>query len=157
MGYYADILVPDNDLNASLDKLGRLVGPLYAEAWNKNKRKHYGDKPFDLNINAFAAMWFDGALKIFVLYDDSNNDPVGFLTGAVFRPMPYKATVFQIQEWYVKDNTGPEQQLIDYTMQSIRILGCDEVWVHDTDRRPDMSKCGWKQDGEFVGLRFIKG
>ncbi len=74
MGYYVDILLPGADLNDSLDKLGRQVGGLYAESWNANKRKFYDDKPFDLNINAFASMWFDGALKIFVVYNDQTNE-----------------------------------------------------------------------------------
>lgn len=158
MNHYIDILIPDSDLNTSLDKLGRQVGGLYAEGWMKNKRHLYSDKPFELNINAFAAMWFDGALKIFVVYDQETNEAVGFLAGAVFRPMAYKATVFQIQEWYIKPGIIAEQRLEEHVLNSIRILGCDELWIHSEVGRPlDMShNPEWEHVGDFMGRRYVR-
>ena len=154
MGIYVDILQPSSDLNDALDSLGRKVGPLYAKAWEA-KKKYYDDKPFDLHINMFAMLWFDGNMKVFVVYDDRTHEPVGFLTGVVFRPMPYKASVFQIQEWYTT-NQAIEDQLITHVISAIRILGCDELWVQSYDGREINPGRAWKDGGNFSIRRYTK-
>ncbi len=70
--------------------------------------------------------------------------------------MPFKANVFQIQEWYLRSNTIDEQKLLDHVLVSIRILGCDEIWVHfDNERELNMGNA-WIAGGEFVSRRFVK-
>ena len=150
-----DILEPTSNLDESLDKLGRIVGPLYQESWDKTKSTTYGGAPFNLNINAFANMWFAKALKIFVAYDADRN-PVGFLLGMTFRPLPYESSVFRVEDWYTKGDADIEKQLFEYVSQAVRFIGCDEFWVADgVDRVPAMP-AAWKHQNTFPLRRYVK-
>ncbi len=157
MGYYIDIFDPQTDINKALDELGRNIGKLYAEAWAKNKQKDYDDKPFDLDINTFANMWLRGMLKVFFVYDDQTREAIGFLVGAVFRPLPFNVQVFHIQEYYARGGSNVEQDLFDHVIKSIRILGCDEVWMEVYPNRNVNLGPTWKQgERDFTMRRYSK-
>lgn len=156
MGYYIDIFDPQSDINAALDSLGRNIGKLYAEAWAANKQKDYDDKPFDLHINSFANMWIEGHLKIFFVYDDQTKEAIGFLVGAVFRPLPFKANVFHVQEYYARGGADVEKALLDHVVKAIRILGCDEVWMEIYPHRNVDLGSAWKHGRDFTMRRYAK-
>lgn len=157
MGYYIDIFDPHGDVNEALDSLGRNIGMLYSEAWAANKQKDYDNKPFDLHVNSFATLWLEGHLKIFFVYDDATKEAVGFLVGAKFRPMPCKIEVFHIQEYYVRGGEVMEKDLLDYVMKSIRILGCDEVWLEVYPHRNINLGPSWRQGSrDFTMRRYTK-
>lgn len=154
--YFVDILEPSEDLNVAMDRLGKTIGVLYQEAWDKNKKHLYDNKPFDLHINAFANMWFNRNLKLFIMYDGEGK-AVGFFAGLVYRPMPYEASVFQVQEWYAKNNPVMEQQLFDYVVQAIRILGCDELWMQIyPDRAAPTLGTGWEFSHAYPIHRYLR-
>lgn len=159
MSYYVDILEPAKDLDASLERLSSTVGVLYRDCWNATKRERYGDKPFDLNINAFVNMWFSNALKLFIAYDATTKKPVGFLAGLVLRPLPYNANVFQIEEYYalggLEDRVEP--LLIDHAVQAMKFIGTDEVWIsRDSAGKSPKLPEQWKLANEFVLFRYTK-
>jgi hypothetical protein len=150
---HVDILEPKNDVTTSVEELGRIIGGLYPEAWDKRKI-YYSDKQFDLNINAFATVWLDGVMKVFVVYDRENN-PVGFLCGVVMRPLPFKAMVFNVHEHYAK--TGEQEQaLIDYVVQAVKILGCDELWIHSYGDEKIALGPTWKHANTANIQRYVK-
>ena len=68
MSYRIDILEPDSDINVALDDLTREFAPLYTASWVNEKQRIYG-KPFDMNVQTFAQLWFTKALKIFMAWD----------------------------------------------------------------------------------------
>ena len=74
--YYIDILEPSKDLNASMEALGSSIGVLYQKHWAEDLQSSY-EKVFDLNIQAFANMWFDGILKLFVAKTFDGSKPLG--------------------------------------------------------------------------------
>lgn len=153
MSYRYDLLEPNTDRNKAIDDLTAAIGMLYAESWNRDKESTYR-KPFSLNFAAFTQLWFSSALKLFVAYDDDK--PVGFLIGMVFRPLPYDASVFQVEDWYSAGIDELERGLFDYAMHALRFIGCDEVWVADkVDRSPAAMK-GWRESNTFLYHRFIK-
>lgn len=158
MGYYADILEPSKDLNVAVDQLGTKIGGLYSEAWNKHMRPKYSNKPFNLHASVFVNMWLAGGLKVFVVYDQQDNSPVGFLIGMTFRPLPYEASIFQIEEWYTKDeHKAAEKVLLDHVVSAIRYMSCDEIWTPgDNDgNAPDLGG-KWKQSNKFNRYRYTK-
>lgn len=148
-----DILEPSSDYNASLDGLYKYLGSIYAESWHEDKEGTY-NKPFSLNIAAFARMWFDHALKIFIAMEDG--EVVGFLVGMVFRPLPYEATVFQVEDWY-STREDVVAGLFDYAENAIRFIGCDELWVADrADREPPVAGKIWKLTNTFRFYRYVR-
>lgn len=158
MGYYADILEPSKDLNVAVDQLGTKIGGLYSEAWNKHMKAKYNDKPFNLHAAVFVNMWLAGSIKVFVVYDGNDNSPVGFLVGMVFRPLPYEASVFQIEEWYTKgDNIEAERVLLDHVVGAIRYLACDEIWAPGgNDGVAPILGGKWKVANTFSRYRYTK-
>lgn len=151
--YTYDMLEPTQDLNESMDMLGRDLADLYAKSWNADK-KHVYDKQFSLNIQAFAQMWFSKTLRVFMAYD--GRKPVGFLIGIVFRPMPYEASVFQIEDWYTDGDREMERGLFDYAMNAVRFIGCDEIWVaHKADHEVDLPS-KWHEQNTFRLHRYVK-
>lgn len=154
MTYYYDMLEPSENLDQSLEKLGNNLASLYHESWEADKRQNY-NKPFNLNINAFAQMWFNGHLRIFMAYDEKK-EPVGFLIGMAFRPLPYEANVFQIEDWFTRHDMTVEKGLFEYVEQAIRFIGCDEVWCADkSGRMPPFQR--WKEANTFQLRRYLKG
>lgn len=152
--YRIDILEPDDDLNIAVDNLGNEIGKIYYEAWQQDKEKNYG-KPFNLNVNAFTLLWFNKSLRIFVAYNEKD-EPVGFLIGMVFRPLPYEANVFQIEDWYTRGDEALKKQLFDFVVNAIRFIGCDEIWVADHDgKAPDLGM-RWKEKNTFHLRRYVK-
>ena len=91
--YHYDILEPDSDLTIAVDNLQHELGALYKESWDTDKRAAYGDKPFALNIEAFARMWFTKSLKIFMAYDERT--PLGFLSALFSARSPMRRPSFR--------------------------------------------------------------
>lgn len=152
-----DILEPDIDLNKAIDTLGRVLGPMLGKAW-ENKRKAYDDKPFNLNVNVFTQLWINKDMKIFVAYDDNdNNNVAGFLTGTAYRPMQYSARVFQIQDWYTGNNPEVEKALFKFLSEAVKFLGTDEILISNTEGEgiPDIPG-NWKQETTITTRRFVK-
>lgn len=148
-----DILEPSSDYNASLDGLSKYIGKIYAESWAHDKQDTY-KKPFDLNIAAFARMWFNHSLKIFIAMD--GGEVQGFLVGMVFRPLPYEATVFQVEDWY-SESESVVRGLFDYAQNAIRFIGCDELWVADrADREPPLNGKTWNLSNTFRFYRYVR-
>lgn len=148
-----DIFEPDSDYNKALDNLSEQVGSLYAESWAKDKQETYG-KPFNMNIAAFAQMWFNHSLKLLVAKD--GDSVVGFLVGMVFRPLPYDAMVFQVEDWY---SSVPEAEkgLFEYMEKAIRFIGCDEIWIADkADRDVPVGSDTWKEANRFLFRRYTR-
>lgn len=160
MEYFVDILEPDKDLNKAVDQLGNTISVLYRRSWDEDKKGTHNDKPFSLNIGAFVDMWSNGVLKLFIVYKKQGNEPVGFLIGLTFRPLPYEAHVFQVEDWYVmpEHREAAEQLLFDHTMQAVRYMSCDEVWTSGDVKgdAPNLSG-GWKRMNCFHRYRFVKG
>lgn len=159
MSYYVDILEPDKDLNKAVDQLANTLGVLYRRSWDEDKRAAYNDKPFNLNIGAFTQMWTMGTIKIFVAYKRSDNKPIGFLVGMTFRPLPYDANVFQIEDWFVDKDCREEAEpmLFSHAVQAVRYIGCNEIWssANTEGRAPELP--GWKVANCFNRYRYMKG
>lgn len=153
--YTCELLEPERDLNESLENLTKIFAPLYTESWVKEKAKFHGNPPFDMNVGVFANMWFTKAMKIIIAYKDTK--PVGYLIGMVFRPLPYQANVFQVEDWYAaEDNYTVTRQLFDYLLNALKFIGTDEVWVSGSvnDRIPELP--GWRKTGETRTERYSK-
>lgn len=149
-----DILEPGVDVNASIENLSNSIGALYAESWIKDKEPEY-HKPFNMNVAAFVQMWLGNSLKIFIATE--NNEIKGYLVGMVFRPIPYEASVFQVEDWYAKGDIEIEQGLFDFAVSALRFIGCDEILIADRiDRKPLLRGSGWKESNTFLYHRFIK-
>lgn len=154
--YTYDLFEPSEDNERSLDRLSKEFAPLHMQAWEKAKRPNY-NKPYDMNVGAFANMWLSHALKIFMAYEDGTK-PVGFLTGFVYRPLPYNATVFQVEDWFTNNNKDVEDGLFDYLYEAMRMLGCTEM-VMTLDNNAKARDIGpeWHLHNEFKTLRYVRG
>ena len=79
-----------------------------------------------------------------------------FLIGMVFRPLPYEASVFQIEDWYTRGDEALKKQLFDFVVNAIRFIGCDEIWVADHEgKAPDLGM-RWKEKNTFHLRRYVK-
>lgn len=145
-----DLLEPSTDLNEALDTLTTAFAPLYTDSWVKEKAPLKGNPPFDMNVNTFVNMWFSKAMKIVMAYEDGT--PVGYLMGMVFRPLPYRATVFQVEDWYAsKDRTQVIGELFHYTQNALRFIGVDELWVsHGPNEWVPPLAGGWAKTGSTI-------
>lgn len=101
-------------------------------------------------------MWYAKTLKIFIAYDE-RHEPVGYLIGMVFRPLPYEASVFKVEDWYTRGDTRLEEALFAHAAQAIRYIGCDELWVADDagDRIPPVP-VAWVEENKFTLRRYKK-
>lgn len=152
-----DMLEPLADLNASLDLLTGVFAPIYTEHWVKDEAPLRGNPPFDMNVNAFAQMWFAKTLRIFIAYGDDKK-VAGYLIGLVFRPLPYQASIFQVEDWYAREN---RQEVIDglfeYMNTALRFMGVDELWISHNERRttPRIDNM-WRRLGATIIDRYGK-
>ena len=153
MDYRIDILEPDSDINVALDDLTREFAPLYTASWVNEKQRIYG-KPFDMNVQTFAQLWFTKALKIFMAWD-ANGKPVGYLIGIPFRPLAYNSHVFQIEDWYAGGDRLCEAELFRYMETAVRFMGCDEVWISlgEQEQAPNLS-IRWREASRTTQIRY---
>lgn len=156
MAYY-DLFLPSMNLDTSLDSLSSKIGAIYQEAWTAEHKALFNDKPFDLHVNLFADLWFGKQLRLFMAYDDTTHEPIGFLIGILFRPMQYKAGILQIDDWYTRGDKEVERGLFKYVAEALRYIGCDEAWiVNDKGIPPLVEPLGdsWKLTGQHTIQRF---
>lgn len=153
MSFTYDLLEPTKDVNQSLDQLTREFVTLYAESWSKEKQENY-HKPFNPNMNALAQMWLAGTLRVFIAKDETGK-AVGYTVGLVFRPLPYDASVFQIEDWYSQSKEA-ETGLFAYVAQAIKFIGCSELWVTDKIDREAPLLENWEPAVSFRIQRFVK-
>ena len=151
----ADILeVPEGDKSAALEAMGRAVAPLMAKAWEED-RKFFGDRPFNLNAQAMAQLWLSGDLKIFVAYDDKR-EPVGYLSGVVYRPLQYETRAFAIQSWWAPDGEA-KAVLFGTALDAMKFLGVPEAFavLRDGESLPALP-AKWKESGRQMQVRLVK-
>ena len=151
----ADILeVPECDKTAALEAMGRAVAPLMAKAWDSD-RKFFGDRPFSLNANALAQLWLSGDLKLFVAYNEAR-EPVGYLSGIVYRPLQYEARAFAIQSWWAETDEG-SAVLFKTALDAMRFLGVTEAFavLREGEVLPPMPD-RWKSSGRQEQVRLVK-
>ena len=151
----ADILeVPEGDKSAALEAMGRAVAPLMAKAWEAD-RKFFGDRPFNLNAQAMAQLWLSGDLKIFVAYDEKR-EPVGYLSGVVYRPLQYETRAFAIQSWWAPDGEA-KAVLFGTALDAMKFLGVPEAFavLRDGESLPALP-AKWKESGRQMQVRLVK-
>ena len=151
----ADILeVPEGDKSAALEAMGRAVAPLMAKAWESD-RKFFGDKPFSLNAQAMAQLWLTGDLKLFVAYDESQ-EPVGYLSGVVYRPLQYETRAFAIQSWWAPTEEA-KAVLFRTALDAMKFLGVPEAFavLREGEVLPPMPD-RWKSSGRQEQVRLVK-
>lgn len=154
--YYIDVVEPSKDLDKAFETIGKDVVSLYRELWDKWKSKYYGSAPFELNINAFANLWFSKNMKLFLVRNKINQEAIGFFAGILTRPMPYETMAFVVQDYYVRGGDDVEKDLLDYVVSASRILGCDEIWIQTyPERKPELGN-GWELAGEYPIARFVR-
>ena len=156
MGYFIDILESTDDQNESVDKFVRGIAPLYQKSWAQIKSKYYPGRAFDLNIVAIADMWYKGQLKVFVAMDTDTKELIGFLAGVVYRPLYFDARLFHVQDWYANNDPQMERDLFDYMVKSIRILGCNELWIQEEADLLSVDMTAWELKGQYVMKRFTR-
>ena len=151
----ADILeVPEGDKSAALEAMGRAVAPLMAKAWEED-RTFFGDRPFNLNAQAMAQLWLSGDLKLFVAYDE-RQEPVGYLSGVVYRPLQYETRAFAIQSrWSPSHDT--KAVLFKTALDAMKFLGVPEAFavLRDGESLPALP-AKWKESGRQMQVRLVK-
>ena len=152
--YTYDLFEPSNNNDESLERLTREFAPLHMKSWEEVKKRHY-NKSYDLNVSAFAALWLNKSLKIFMAYEETK--PVGYLIGFHFRPMQYQANVFQVEDWYASGNKEVEEGLFEYMYEGLRFMGIDEVLVTvgSSETPPDLGPA-WKMANTFKQIRYTR-
>lgn len=150
-----DLLEPLTDLNASLDLLTNVFAPLYTESWVQEKAQYHNGAKFDINIGAFAQMWYSKIMRIFIAYD-SNDKAVGFLLGISLRPLTHNRSIFQVEDWYAKD-TQVVDGLFGYMQTALKFIGADELWVSHNERIvPPAITGAWQRRGATIIDRYTK-
>lgn len=152
-----DLLEPESDLNVSLDMLTSVFAPIYTEHWLQVEAPLRGNPTFSMNVNAFAQMWFSKVLRIFVAYGDDKK-LAGYLLGMSFRPLTYQANIFQVEEWYARDNNQEVVKgLFEYTQSALRFIGADELWIsHNESVMPPPLDFAWRRKGAIIIDRYGK-
>lgn len=152
-----DMIVPGGDIEASAKKLAQWLFPMYQKAWKANG----GDSsfgPFNMNMFAFMNNWAAKNFRVFAAYGD-DGEPCGFLVGCVFRPIPYEASVFQVEEWWVEGGDDAKRSLFAYVLDAVKFMGCDELWVGGGNGvlPPETALDGLNVRGRFTVVRYGHG
>lgn len=140
-------LMPVDDPQASLDLLTDKFAKIYTESWFAEKAAQHPGKQYNMNVNVFAHMWMQKALRIFLAYD--NGQPCGYLIGMMFRPLTHQTTVFQVEDWYAKDKREDiVYGLYDYMQTAADFLSVDELWIaHGANETYPALQSKWKDKG----------
>ncbi len=140
------------DVDDCITLLDSAILPLLKEHWDKFGKAEYG-RDFNLNTEAFVALWLNTSFTIVLAYDDNN--PVGIFIGIRVLPMEFQARVLQVETCYGK-TTEVEEGLYNYIKSIAPIVGYDEMWLNtDTNKNVGAVK-GFKQIGETSVVRFTR-
>ena len=153
--YYIDLLEPVRDVTEAFRILQEAFSDLSYKHWIEEQEKYY-KKPYSLNVQTFAQSWYDGNLKLFMVWS-RDKKPLGYLVGWPFRPMSYDALTFSVQEWYTGGDKEMERALFDHVAKAIRLLNCAElvVPVPGNGDAPQISG-SWKKQNTFSLARYTK-
>lgn len=151
-----EMLEPAQDIDKSLARLTEFFIPLYAKSWAEEKAPRKENQAFDVNAPTLANIWLSKAMKIFIAYDGEH--PCGYLMGMVFRPLPYQALVFQVEDWYVENhNRQTEDGLFKYALEAIKFIGVDELWVaHTQDEIYPLVGGDWELRDKYENDRYVR-
>lgn len=153
MEFTYDLLEPGAAQEAALERLTKIFAPLHAEAWSQ--KQDYA--PYDMNVGAFVNMWLSNTLRIFIAYDQQGQ-PQGYLTGLLFRPLTRRATVFHIEDWYVRGGGIGIEKMFAHVYSVLKYMGIDELQVSSTDdeEAPAPKEQFWHEHGVTTTKKFIK-
>ena len=102
-----------------------------------------------------AQLWLSGDLKIFVAYDE-RQEPVGYLSGVVYRPLQYETRAFAIQSWWAPDDEA-KAVLFGTALDAMKFLGVPEAFavLRDGESLPALP-AKWKESGRQSQVRLVK-
>lgn len=151
-----DVLEPSDNVDESLKRLTDIFAPLYTASWVAEKAKLYGDPPFNMNVAAFASMWLNKSMRIFIGYQDMR--PAGYIVGILFQPFTHRRSILQVEDWFAPDNPELLQGMFDYMQQALKFMAVDEMWISvgPHDKLPPVSSA-WKETMQTRTVHFTKG
>lgn len=126
--------------------------PLIEEGWEKHGRQIYNE-PLTFNVTSFVQMWMFGGLVVVAAYE--GNQPVGYLFGIRFVPIPFKANVLQTEMWYGKTDEI-EAGLFDYLLTIIKFMDIKEVRMTSDVHKMRELPTPWTQVNKFELYRYVK-
>ena len=125
------------DVDTCIKLLHDDIIPLLKEHWDRDGLPFY-ERPFELNVEAFARLWVTQGISIVLAYD--NNVAVGIFVGVRFTPMNFGVQVLQVENCYGR-TPEIESGLYNYIKSIASILGFEELWVStDMNSSPDCFK-----------------
>ena len=100
-------------------------------------------------------LWLSGDLKIFVAYDEKQ-EPVGYLSGVVYRPLQYETRAFAIQSWWAPTEDA-KAVLFKTALDAMKFLGVPEAFavLRDGESLPALP-AKWKESGRQMQVRLVK-
>ena len=147
-------LAPGNAQEAS-DLITKKLLPLHKEAWDTEKRQVLG-RDYDPNITALMQMWVSGALKI-VLLSTEEDETVGYVLCAEFRPLAYNARVLQVEDYYVRPHYRHQgmQAINELVVEMATMCGCHELWTTEQggDYPLTIDPTNWAERQPFAKTR----
>jgi len=141
------------DLTTVVAFVSNELEPLYRKSWDETWRGVY-DEPFDFDVATFGRMWASRMLKIVMARE--NGVAVGFVLGAVARPLTYAKTSFEVHDWYDSGREDVRRQLFSFLSAALQFMDVDEVTVRAKEIDISLGE-GWGPAGIGLSSRFVRG
>jgi len=121
-----DLIEPIKDPKSATEFLAKNFLPLFDEYWEAEGKNHYGEKIWDIKAIDFTELWMRGTLALILAKDGEK--AVGFILGAILRPLLYETRLLRIETWYGQTE-DIKQGLFKYLENGLKFMQVNEIIV----------------------------
>lgn len=127
-----DLIEPIKNPKEATEFLAKNFLPLFDEYWEAKGKDYYEAKIWDIKAIDFTELWMRGTLTLVLAKEDDK--PVGFILGAILRPLLYDTRLLRIEAWYAKDQ-DIEYDMFTYLENGLKFMQVDEITI------PEFGSC----------------
>lgn len=120
-----DLIEPIKNAEEATKFLAGNFLPIFDEYWEAKGKDYYGAR-WDIKVVDFTQLWMHGTLTLVLAKDDDK--PVGFILGAILRPLLYDTRLLRIETWYIKDRYL-EYDMFSYLENGLKFMQVDEIII----------------------------
>jgi len=121
-----DLIEPIKDPKSATEFLAKNFLPLFDEYWEAEGKNYYGEKIWDIKAIDFTELWMRGTLALILAKDGEK--AVGFILGAILRPLLYETRLLRIETWYGQTE-DIKHGLFKYLENGLKFMQVNEIII----------------------------
>ena len=121
-----NLVEPIKDPKQATEFLAKNFLPLFNEYWEAEGQNHYGEKIWDIKAVDFTELWMRGTLTLILAKEGDSS--VGFILGAILRPLLYETRLLRVETWYGRD-LEIEQGMFEYLENGLKFMQINEILI----------------------------